>query len=110
MNVDEAQASFGTQPISVVPAERYVTQLWEAPDKTVKHKRQGMGSNTPKVSGEDWSSLQSLWRRSNPGVFDRPYKAPSSRAPRRLPTPPPPLSGPDSVDYEAETNHCCSFS
>ena len=39
MQTEEVQALFGFPPIDVIPAEHYVTQLWDALDQTVVHKR-----------------------------------------------------------------------
>ena len=37
----------GTLPATVVPAERYVEQLWAALDQTLQHSMCGVGSDTP---------------------------------------------------------------
>ena len=41
----------GTLPTLVVPAERYVEQLWAALDQTLHHSKCGMGSDTPVGEG-----------------------------------------------------------
>ena len=41
----------GTLPTTVVPAERYVEQLWAALDQTLLHSKCGIGSDTPVGQG-----------------------------------------------------------
>ena len=41
----------GTLPTTVVPAERYVEQLWAALDQTLQHSKCGVGSDTPVGQG-----------------------------------------------------------
>ena len=41
----------GTLPTTVVPAERYVEQLWAALDQTLLHSDCGVGSDTPVGQG-----------------------------------------------------------
>ena len=43
--------SHGTLPTLVVPAERYVEQLWAALDQTLLHSKCGIGSDTPVEEG-----------------------------------------------------------
>ena len=77
---------------------------WKALDMTVEHQKEGIRSNPPMVSGKDWDSLQSLWKGSPTRRLKVCLKhsvliAMSQGTPPRLH--PPPLSGPDSVDFEA---------
>ena len=77
----------GTLPIEVVPAERYVQQLWQALDMTHQNAQCGIGSDTPVGQG---------------GTLDtRTYTIVGANAPVSVKTPPPP-GVPPPPDYLPE--------
>ena len=77
----------GTLPTEVVPAERYVPQLWQALDMTHQNAQCGIGSDTPVGQG---------------GTLDtQTYTIVGANAPVIVKTPPPP-GVPPPPDYLPE--------
>ena len=77
----------GTLPTEVVPAERYVPQLWHALDMTHENAQCGIGSDTPVGQGGTLDTLT--------------YTIIGANAPMSVKTPPPP-GVPPPPDYLPE--------
>ena len=77
----------GTLPTEVVPAERYVPQLWHALDVTHQNAQCGIGSDTPVGQGGTLDTLT--------------YTIVGANAPMSVKTPPPP-GVPPPPDYLPE--------